>query len=803
MVGFPSFTPAFLGREAELDRLAELIKDPNNRLITLVGSGGVGKTRLAAQFADQNASHFSDGVFFISFATVQDPAHIPIVLAETLKFSFYGPRDHIEQLCDYMYRLQTLLVFDNFDHLSIDGGNVLAHLLNKTINLKIIITTRERLNLIAESILEIHGLPVPSMGNLENAENYSSIRLFFQNAKRINPGFKLEKNFNEIIRICQLMNGLPLGIILASSWVRVYKCSQIVDEIEKNIDFLSVSAPDLPPRHRSLRAVFESSWELLSEEERRILRWLSIFRSAFTVQAAQEICGASQKFLATIHDKSLLYFQDQRYEMLETFHFYIYEKLKESHEDFVAAQIKFCNYYASYCVQKNLELNSSSQRQALDEMVSEIKNIQTAWNWLIESGRWDVIDKVKQPILTFHIMSGNFILGREVFHLAQNKSKSLRDPSLRLIELTMKQYAAWMTIKTGSIKEGLQDLQECLDAFRSLNSTWNIVMSLMFMADANRILGDFSTGKKYIAEALGLIHEIDLPKSNYSIAISAHCQTILGLLLIEMGDFDQARMNLQASLAVHLNIGTYYGSIAPLQGLGKIAYFQGDYIMAKDLYLQALETATSISDQHGMAAIHNNLGSVCEDLANPSEAYHHLLTALKMIEVTGDRRLTAIILNNLAYHQLRYLEHPSDAIRTYHQSIEIFSNIGDLRGVTYTYYDLSKAYLRAGLVNDGLNCCIKSLNTALTLDSYPLILHALHGVANIYANTDQHEQALGLCYLIECHPQIESDTQKRVIVTRAEIENMLTPAVIQAAREWGKITTLQDVIEQIQSNSQT
>ena len=270
--------------------------------------------------------------------------------------------------------------------------------------------------------------------------------------------------------------------------------------------------------------------------------------------------------------------------MLETFHYYIFEKLKEFHDEYVAAQIKFCDYYASYCAQKNLELNSSSQRLALDEMVSEFKNIQTAWNWMIDSGRWDLIDKVKQPLLTFHIMSGNFILGREFFHLAQSKLESLNDPSMRLVETTMKQYVAWMTIKTGVISEGLQDLQECLEVFRSYNSSWNIVMSLMFMAEANRILGDFSIGKRHIEDALRLIHEIDLPKSNYSIAISAHCQTILGLLLIEMGDFDQARMNLQASLAVHLNIGTHYGSIAPLQGLGKIAYFQGDYIKAKELY---------------------------------------------------------------------------------------------------------------------------------------------------------------------------------------------------------------------------
>jgi DNA-binding SARP family transcriptional activator/predicted ATPase len=803
MVDFPSFTPTFLGRETELHKLAELIQDPNNRLITLVGSGGAGKTRLAAQFADQNARLFSEGAFFISLAAVQDPAHIPIILAQALKFSFYGPRDHTEQLCDYLYRMQILLVFDNFEHLSFEGGKFLAHLLNKTRNLKIIITTRERLNLIAETIMEVHGLPVPPLENLENAENYSSIRLFFQNAKRIDPGFNLENTYNEVIRICQLVNGLPLGIILASSWVRVYKCSQIVDEIEKNIDFLAVSAPDLAPRHRSLRAVFDSSWELLSEEERLILRRLSIFRSAFTIQAAQEICGASPKILAAFHDKSLLYFQNHRYEMLETFHYYIFEKLKEFHNDYVAAQIKFCDYYARYCAQKNLELNTSSQRRALDEMISEFKNIQTSWHWMIESSRWDLIDKVKQPLLTFHIMSSYLILGREFFHLAQSKLESLNDPSMRLVETTMKQYVAWMTIKIGFISEGLQDLEECLEVFHSYNSSWNIVMSLMFMAEANRNLGDFSIGKTHIENALRLISEIDIPKSNYSIAISANCQTILGLLLIEMGDFDQARIYLQASLVVHLNIGTHYGSISPLQGLAKIAYFQGDYLKAKELYLQALETATKIYEHHGMAVIHNNLANVYESLANPSESYHHVVTALNLIKGTGDRRLTAIFLSSLAYHQLRYLQHPSDAIRTYHESIEIFSTLGDLRGVAYSYYDISKAYLQVGLIIEAREYCMKSLTTAMTLDRIPLVLHSLHGFAHLYANTNRLEEALRLCNLIENHPQVEADTQKRAIVTRVELESRFTPDIIQAAREWGKITTLQDVIERVLSNNQT
>jgi predicted ATPase len=798
LVNFPIINPPFFGREQELAYLNKQFRLSENRIISLIGPGGIGKTRLAVQFASQVTEYFSDGIFFISFTSIQNPEFIPILLAEVLKFSFYGSKSYIEQLGNYLHRMKTLLVFDNFEHLRVEGAKFLALLLSLTHHVKVLVTSRERLNMIAETILEVHGLPVPATPLTEYAESYGSIKLFLHTAQRLLPRFSYHNNSEAIIRICQFVDGIPLGIMLASSWVRVFSCPEIASEIKKNIEFLATSAPDIEPRHRSLSAVFDNSWQLLTESERRVLGRLSIFQSGFTSNAAEEICGATPILLAVYLDKSLLQLrQDNRYEMLETFHQFASGKLEAVEEELLATRGKYCDYYANYCMQKHLELNSSFQSRALSEMTSEIENIRTAWLWMVDSDRWDLIDKVKEPILTYQVMIGNFVQGREFFRLALLKLSKLNTHTLDLIRASLQQREAWLTIKNGFISEGLPGLTESLDTFRLYNSEWEIALSLILLAEAHRMKGNTQQAKIFIEEALKLLTRDTLPKSNYALAITAHCQSVLGTILMELGDNERAQVNLQVSLTTHNRIGTYYGTIHPLLGLGKLAYHQGEFIQAKDLYLKALEIATNTYDQRSMAAIHNNLGAVYEDIENSKESHHHFLSALKLCKETGDRRLMAIILNNIAYHQFKFLHLPSDAIRTYHESIEIFFDLGDLRGMTYTYYDVSKVYLQVGLVDEAWNYCLKSLRTAMTLDSTPLILHTLHGFATLFANTNQQERSLGLCYLLVNHPQIEPDTQKRVIVTRVELETILSAEIVQATRSWGESTHLQEVIDQI------
>ncbi len=799
LFNFPIYDPPFVDREQEMRELTEMALSAEDRIISLVGPGGVGKTRLAVQFASKAAEYFPEGIYFISFASIQNPDFIPILLADALNFSFYGPTSQTDQLGNYLHRMKALLIFDNFEHVKEQGAKLLATLLVRTQNLKIIVTSRERLNMIAESVLEVHGFPVPDAHSTEDLESYTSIKLFIHNAQKTFPRFANQSNMEAIVRICKIVDGNPLGILLASSWVRVFSCPEIASEIEKNLDFLTTSAPDIDPRHRSLSAVFDNSWNLLSEEERRILRRLSIFRTAFTTRAAQEICDATPLLLSVYTDKSLIVrHPDDHFEMLTTFRQYAFNKLEQVQDELAQTKDKFCSYYADFCAQKQIELNTSVQRQAILDMIAEIENIRIAWSWIVDSERWDLVYVMKQPLQAYHIILGNYTQGNEFFRLAWQKLNKLSSPDLDLNRAMMQQLSAWMTCRIGFTREGIQGLNKSLEIFRQHHSAWDTAQTLYYLAEAYQLSSDLQLGKQAIEEAIQIIQEADIPRSNFVTSIFAHCKSTLGAIYLGLGELESARHYLNESLSIHQQVGTKYGSVQTLVLLGRLAILQGEFLDAKDLYLQALETATNIYDQRGMALLHNNLGAVYEGMANTALSYHHILTAQKLCQDTGDRRLNAVILNNLAYHQLRYLHQSAESIRTYHECIEVFSDLGDLRGLIYTSYDISKAYLNVGLLDEAGEYCGRSLNTALTMDSLPLVLHALHGFINLFATTGQLERALRICYLIAHHPQIEPDTQKRVIVSQSILETSLPYDLIDSARLWAESTHLQDIINQLQ-----
>ena len=307
----PLQTTPFLGRKSELNQVSEYLFDPDCRLLTILGPGGIGKSRLALQAAEAQIYTYLQGVFLVQLAGITTQADMILVIAGALDLQFHLVGDPKRQLLDHLREKEVLLVLDNFEQLlgpdpSL-GIGILEDLLKNTPGVRLLITSRQRLNLSREWVFILHGLPYPENVYAPGLEDYEAVRFFLNSAHRTSPGFQLTNgDILFIVRICQLLVGVPLAIEMAAAWIRVMSPEQILQEIENNLDFLSGSYPDYPERHRSLRATFEHSYNLLAPNEQLVLSRLSIFPDSFNRSAGERIAGASLAILSSLSDSSLL-----------------------------------------------------------------------------------------------------------------------------------------------------------------------------------------------------------------------------------------------------------------------------------------------------------------------------------------------------------------------------------------------------------------------------------------------------------------------------------------------------------------
>ena len=307
-VCLPSEPTPFVGRGAELTEIANRLADPACRLLTLVGPGGIGKTRLAVQSARKHSRAFLHGIYFVPLSALDSPENIVSAIAQAMQVDLPDVNSAGE-LLDYLREKELLLVLDNFEHL-LDGAPLVAQIVRHAPHVRMLVTSRERLNLRAEWLFDVAGLDFPARSAAETGvapEARGAVQLFIQTAQRIRPDFSpTPADYAAIARICRLLQGAPLGIELAAAWARAFSCSEIAAEIETGFDFLSTTLRDLPRRHRSLRAVFDHSWRLLSERERGIARRLAVFRTSFRREVAKTVAGADPHTLLSLLNSSFL-----------------------------------------------------------------------------------------------------------------------------------------------------------------------------------------------------------------------------------------------------------------------------------------------------------------------------------------------------------------------------------------------------------------------------------------------------------------------------------------------------------------
>jgi predicted ATPase/class 3 adenylate cyclase len=381
----PEQLTEFIGRQAELAEAKRLIGE--TRLLTILAPGGTGKTRLAIQTAAEVITEFHDGVFFVGCADIVASEDIIQTIAESLGVALSGGGDVQTQLLTYLAPRQQLLVLDNLEHLN-EAAAIIAEILKAAPHVRVVATSRSKLNLSGETVLTLAGLDI-SWNHPDEALKTSGAQLFIEAAKRSNPRFVIEDdNLGALAEILRLVGGMPLGIILAAAWVDMLSMEEIAAEIGKSVDFLSTEMRDIPSRQQSIRAVFDYSWSLLSPEERETFTALSIFRGGFSREAAEVVAGASLRGLASLVNKSLLSANPdtRRYEVHELLRQYAASELEKDGKRYRLVCNSHAGFYADLMGKAAFMMSHGQQAQMIAMMERDIENIRSAWRYYISIG---------------------------------------------------------------------------------------------------------------------------------------------------------------------------------------------------------------------------------------------------------------------------------------------------------------------------------------------------------------------------------------------------------------------------------
>jgi len=638
LINFPATSTAFVGREREIAELQALLADPQNHVVSLIGPGGTGKTRLSMAVAESVAERYHDGVIFVPLEAVATPEEIPAKIADALDFPLGAGEIH-EQLINYFKDRQMLLVLDNLEHL-IDGMAMIAEGLQHTPGITLLATSRERLRLRGETVYEVDSMAVPSaeLPLAEFAEN-PAVKLFMNGAVRNASHFELtDESALSVQRVIQLVQGMPLGIELAAGWLEMLNIEEIANEIETSLDFLETDMRDVPVRHRSMRAVFDYSWNLMSPDEQNAFMKLSIFRDGFERAAAQTILGTSLKTLTSLVNKSLLFrAPNGRYTVHALLRQYAEEKFKDCCPDTDKVKDDYINYYFDFKLKVEKFLYTHKEKESIEAFETEAENMRHAWALATQRERFDDIDKTLEVTMQYYLFVTNTQEASVKFKKLLDQLEKHRPAQERLYWRVKLRYGLLLG-RTGEYLQAEKVGQEALVYFRANPDREELLWVLNGLGYAAMMRGHYDESRRYQLEAKAMLIPND------------HVKYI-----------SQTTGN-----------------------LGYLEFLVGNYAAARDIYLEMIQERDPEHTSHvQMSFGYNNLGEISQALGNLPEAERYYQAAYDIFSQYKNKRGMAFSGNNLA--GVKFLNgHREEAVAMYQRAFRLNREIGDRAGLGHS-----------------------------------------------------------------------------------------------------------------------
>ncbi len=650
---FPLATAPLVGRKAILENLNRLLTGREHRLLTLLGPGGIGKTRLALHVAESQMPEWQDGIGVIPLTKVAAAGGAESMaegIGAVLDIPVGQGQPAVDVLLGFLRRREILLILDNFEHLLPDGARLLRRILQHAPRVKILVTSQARLNLPEEWALRVEGLTLPSLRAPEEVGALpESMALFSHHARRVDPHWTLTaQNRACVARICHLVEGLPLALELAAVWIRGASACRIADEIAQNVDFLQSATPHRPVRHRSLVATFTYAYDLLPEADRALFRRLSVFPGSFLTVDAEEVAGATLPALARLLDRSLVRLsQADRWDLHPLLRRYASEELARDPDALAAVQGLHADTYLGSLIAKDDALWSANPQGTLADLTSEWENVKAAWDYAVRLGKLETLRRATRPMIRFLDFKGHFQWGVEVFGRAARVLAS--DPASDEVRALMTAVKAHFLMRQAAYDEALQAARLVIAEDREASEA--IALSLLVEGTAQRHLGAYAEARDLLSKALQVARKHGL------LRLEAETLRTLGTVQWRLSEYDDAKVYYRRALSLDRTLGDRRGEGWSLNGLGLVAENQGYYDRALRLYREALTLVRGMGDLWGESIVLGNLGYLYARVGDGARARASYRQDLTICRSLGDRRgesWTESYLSLLAHQEGRH-----------------------------------------------------------------------------------------------------------------------------------------------------